>query len=149
VLPQCRYFVICRDGRVTGPGEDIRIGGEAVTAAESGRFILIDLIASVGPEPGEAYPIFLDRLYLFALMSGGSGRHGLSVELVRWYQGQQYQVFLTPTTPLDFGRDRAAARAYHVLLRPVAFPTAGQYTFRLLCDGTEIGRAELELTEPP
>jgi hypothetical protein len=153
MLPQCRYFVVSRDGRVTGVGERAVIvgpDGEGVelTGDGAGQLILGDPLHALTPEPGKRYPLVIGRLYLYAQMSSGSGPHRLSVELLRWYAGQPFQVFATPETPLDFGRDRAAVRAYHVILRPVVFPTPGQYTFRLLCDGAEIGVAELELREP-
>lgn len=152
MLPQCRYLIVCRNGRVTRPGERVTAvgvdGAEELTGAGGGELVLADPVAAITPEPGKRYPIVMDQLLLSAQMSGGSGPHALNVELLRWYLGEAYQVFATPTTTLDFGRDRATARAFHVRLRPIIFPTAGQYTFRLLCDGVEIGRAELELMEP-
>lgn len=152
-LPACRYFLVCMDGRVTEPGERVIArdadGAEAeMVAATGGQIVLLNPVVSLRPEPRGRYPGLHDRLFLFAQLTDGHGPHGLAVELVRWYQGQTYRVFGTPETPLDFGRDRAAASVYRVRLNTVWFPTPGQYTFRLLCDGTEIGRAEVELLEP-
>jgi hypothetical protein len=154
MLPQCRYLIVCMNGRVTATGEQVMVtrpGGmpDLLTETGGGHLALLDPVPALRPPTGRRYPGVFDGLFLYAQVSGGSGRHDLGVELVRWYLGQTYQVFRTAVTPLDFGRDRAAPHDFRVRLAPIVFPTAGQYTFHLLCDGTEIGRAELELLEAP
>jgi hypothetical protein len=140
------------DGRVTDPGERViardAAGIEAeLVAATGGQVVLLNPVIALRPEPRGRYPAMHDRLYLFAQLTEGHGPHGLAVELLRWYQGQTYLMFRTPETPYDFGTDRAASHTYRVRLNTVWFPTPGQYTFRLLCDGAEVGRAEVELLE--
>jgi hypothetical protein len=153
-LPVCRYVLACLDGRVTAPGERIvaqdAAGAEVeLVPATGGQIVLLNPVITLWPEPRGRYPSMYDRLFLFAQLTNGHGRHGLAVELLRWHQGQTFQMFRTPETPHDFGTDRAAAHIYRVRLNTVWFPTAGQYSFLVLCDGTEIGRAEVELLEQP
>jgi hypothetical protein len=153
MLPQCRYFLICQNGHRTSPGEQVtltRADGEVEVLVEpTGRHeVLVNPVIALGPSPGQRYPGVFERLYLYAQMSGGNGLHRLSIELLRWYQGQTYPVFRTPETPTQFGTDRAKTNTFRVRLAPIVFPTAGQYPFRLLCNGTEIGCAEIELLEP-
>ena len=131
-IPICRYLTICTDGRVTAAGE----------------VELLNPLHALMPPSGRRYPAIVPSLYLFAQMTAGWGPHVLAAELLRWFEGQTYQVFRTPNTPHDFGRDRAGSHNFHLRLTPVIFPTAGQYTVLLLCDGTESGRAELELLVP-
>jgi hypothetical protein len=153
VTPQCRFVLLSLAGRVIAPGERLSLetdaGAESLADPAARHTVLLDPVSAIRPEPGKRYPIVLAQLHVYAQLSGGSGPHRLSVEMLRWYQGQPFTVFRTPDTPLDFGRDRAAAAVYRVLLKPVIFPTAGQYTFRVWCDGTPIGHAELELETPP
>ena len=82
---------------------------------------------------------------LYAQLSDGVGLHRLSVELIRWYLGVQYSVFPTPDTLIDFGTNPTGVVRYYVRLTQVIFPVAAQYSFRLHCDGQEIGQAEVEL----
>jgi hypothetical protein len=166
MLPICRYFLVCMEGHVTNAGERVVVldaadAGIGLTGQAGGEIVLVNPVHALAPPPGRRYPAIIGSLYLFAQMSGGHGLHRLSIELIRWYQGEQFQVFLTPETPHVFGPDRAAAHVYRVRLAPVIFPVAGQYTFRLVCDRPAnvrlgavipdeylIARAEVELLEP-
>jgi hypothetical protein len=154
--PHARYLVVCLNGRATARGEQVVAvgdGGQTELAdAAGGHLVLVDPVRTLAPGPRKPpFPCFVPTLYLYAQLGGGTGPHELSVELVRWGKGEHagrfYPVFESPRTPLDCGRDRAAAHVYHARFAPCILPTAGQYSFRLLCDGEEIARAELELLE--
>ena len=159
-LPTCRYFIVCTDGRATVAGEPVRLsdpdsGVVEVADPTGGRLVLLHPVHAL--RPPRPYPAIVPNLYLYAHLSNGSGRHALAIELRRWYRGEPFRVFRSPQTWIDFGTDRADVRAFQVRLAPVIFPTAAQYTLRLLCDGTEdeggeegneLAQAHLELLDP-
>lgn len=149
--PLCRHFLICADGHITDPGERVVVeqpNGPGLELADHPALVLANPLHVLAPEPGRRYPAIIPRVVLFAQLTNGTGSHRMGVELIRWYQGQQFQVFPASNTPLDFGTDPLNVVQYWDWFDTVIFPVAAQYSFRLLCNGQEIGQAEVELREP-
>ena len=151
-IPLCRFVLLCMDGRLANPGDRIQWfepdGSLHDFEETSGdRFFLWSPVFALEPPAGRGYPAVVDQLYLFAQLSNGSGEHELSVEAMRFRSGESFRLFRTSGTPLDCGNDRAAVQTYTARLKKVIFPHAGQYTFRLICDGAIIGEAHIELLE--
>ena len=149
--PLCRYFLVCAEGHVTAAGELVTVTQPSGTGfgmtynSAGGDVVLVNPVHAIRPLANRPrYPVY-ENLVLFAQMTNGTGSHGISVELIRWHEGREYPVFRTPETPLAFGNDPTAVSRYYLRLAPIIFPVAAQYSFRLLCDGQEIGQAEVEL----
>jgi hypothetical protein len=149
--PLCRFVLVCQDGHITSPGERVVVeqpnGPGVVLADDPGgnEYALVNPAHVIRPSPERPrYPVYRD-LVLYAQVTDGRGPHRLSVELIRWYLGFEYDVFRSPETPIDFRTNPIAVVQYYVRFDTVIFPVAAQYSFRLLCNGSEIGQAEVEL----
>jgi hypothetical protein len=155
MFPLCRFVLVCEDGHITAPGERVIVeqpNGAGVVLADDpagDEYALVNPVHAIRPPTARPrYPVYRD-VVLYAQLSDGGGRHRLSVELIRWYQGFQYFVFHTPETLIDFGTNPTAVVRYYVRLTQVIFPVAAQYSFRLHCGRQEIGQAEVELEVYP
>ena len=153
-IPICRCLLICMDGRTAKPGEQtIIVGadGNSVELLDSGgdRILLQNPVVALAPKPGRGYPAVIDQLFVYSQLSGGSGVLEVSIDVHRWRFGESYRLFRTPSTPIDFGIDRAAVMTYSVRLKPIIFPHSGQYSFRLVRSEVVIGETHLKMLEAP
>ncbi len=123
--PVVRHFIMCE---------------KVETSADNKQYSLRNVIHAIRLLPGAAFPQILPELYLFALMTDGSGAHDFAVELVYWDHGAQKSTWTSRRVTLDLGQDPLIVHGWPVRLRNVPFVRPGDYDFVPGCDGEVIAR---------
>ena len=151
--PKCCCCFVCLEAYVTKPGDIVVVKQEdgpglGLTNNPEGKdLVFVNPVYSLSLPDGPKAYVLHERMIFIAYVTGGTELHGLAVELIRWDAGQERQVFLTPRKPLNFGNDRTRVHLYYEKFAPLMLSGPGQYSFRLVCNGTVIGQTELDVRQ--
>lgn len=128
--PVVRHFIACE---------------KVESSLDSRQYSLLNIIQTIQILPGAAFPQIHPELYLFAMMTDGTGEHEFVIELVYWDCGTQKSTWTSRRVKLDLGPDPLKVHGWPVRLQNLPFAQPGDYDFVLWCDGEILARETIRV----
>ena len=128
-IPVVRHFIAC----------------VAIEPSSSPHSVTLrDIIYAIVRLPGEPFPCIRDKMSLFAILTNGRGIHEFTIELSRFDRGEE-RLVRPAWGPVqrDLGQDPTVVHGFPITLGNIVFQDAGQFIFRLFCDGQAIAEEQI------
>lgn len=111
-------------------------------------YSLQGVVTSLGPEPGDGYPLLVDILWVFAQGTGDPGKYEVWIDLVPVDEDGNNTGEATPFGPLIWIISEGAyVESRGWAIRFIPFPAPGLFEVRLRCGPDILAREQLLLVE--